>query len=291
MFRRERLLILMLASCGMANAGEPQQLILARFQGSADAGMSYLQQMLRAALQHTRDYADLPVTLSQQAMSPQRMFSEITKADGFSNIAVWACDGRFMRGNGVRRLAVPVDRGMLSYWLILTRSDRLATFQQIDTLQQLQGLTFSFGYPLGNNARLGWLQNLDIRDAPDMKQAMLMLQYGRFDGILVSATHAQLLRSQLPADGKLAFEPRLLLVYPAATCFAMGNQRAQLATQLQQGLQTIIANGQADAISHANHQTDFDPQLGLAQRKQLRINADANTAKLFASYRQWLYQP
>lgn len=287
----QTLLGLALLASSVAAENLPDTLRLARFQGSGDTGLAYLQQLLQAALLHTRDFRHLPVELTEQTMSPPRMFGEISKPGGLSNILVWACDSSFMQARDVRRIDIPVDRGMLSYWLIITRNELLPAYRQATSLAQLRAMKLTFGYPLGEHLRPHWRQNLDIHDAPDMKQALLMLEHGRFDGIIVSAIHAQALRASLPADGKLVLEPHLLLVYPSAACFATGQHQAKLAQQLQQGLATIINNGSAEKISRANHQSSLAPELGIRQRQRLMLQTDPKLAPMLKQYQQWLYKP
>lgn len=287
----QTLLGLALLASSAAAENLPDTLRLARFQGSGDTGLVYLQQLLQAALPHTRDFRHLPVELTEQTMSPPRMFGEISKPGGLSNILVWTCDSTFMQARDVHRIDIPVDRGMLSYWLIITRADLLPVYQHASSLAQLRGLKLTFGYPLGKHLRPHWKRNLDIHDAPNMKQALLMLQRGRFDGIIVSAIHAQALRASLPDNGKLVLEPNLLLTYPSAACFATGRHHAELARQLQHGLAAIINNGTAEKISIANHQGTLAPELGIRQRRRLTLQTDPALTPMLKQYQQWLYNP
>lgn len=267
-------------------------LLLARFQGAGDAGVAYQMQILREALVLTGDYSHFPVDLSVLPMSPQRMFSEIAQAQGQANIALWACDSSFMEEPGVRRIDVPVDRGILSFWLLLTRAELLPKFATIKTLPQLRQMKLTFGYPLGKHLRPAWREHLDIHDAPDMMQALRMLQYGRFDAILTNPTFVPKINASLPADGpKLVWEPRLLLEHPSATCFAVGEHNQKLAQQLQQGLQTVIRNGGAKRISDTTQQMHVPAGVELATRRRLELPASPAMRRIIAPYREWMYQP
>lgn len=288
------LLAALLLSPLFGNAEPIEKLQLAQFQGAGDAGQAYLQQMLREALAQTSDYRQLPVGLSELAMSPQRMFSEITRPQGLANIALWACEGGFMNEPGVRRIDVPVDRGIASYWLLLTREELLPRFRQIKSLEKLRQMKLTFGFPLGKNLRPAWREYLDIYDAPDVTQAMRMLQHGRFDAILLNPSFIPKIRDSLPADGpSLAFEPTLLLEYPSATCFAVGEQNEALARQLQQGLQAVIRSGGAKRISEATGQKNMSPELDLdlSRRQRLQLPASDTMARILKPYSEWLYKP
>lgn len=265
---------------------------LAQFPGSGDAGQAYLQQMLREALAQTRDYRQLPVSLSELPMNPQRIAGEITRPLGKANIALWACDGGLMNEPGVRRIDVPVDRGMSSYWLLLTREELLPRLQKIHSLEQLRPLKLTFGFPLGQNLRPVWREHLDIQDAPNQAQAMRMLQQGRFDAILVNPGHHQRIQANLPADGaRLAYEPNLLLEHPSATCFAVGEQNEQLAQQLQQGLQAVIRNDGARRISEATRQKNAPAELNLGNRQRLLLPASETMERILKPYGEWMYKP
>ena len=142
--------------------------------------------------------------------------------------------------------------------------------------------------------RPAWREYLDIYDAPDVTQAMRMLQHGRFDAILLNPSFIPKIRDSLPADGpSLAFEPTLLLEYPSATCFAVGEQNEALARQLQQGLQAVIRSGGAKRISEATGQKNMSPELDLdlSRRQRLQLPASDTMARILKPYSEWLYKP
>lgn len=274
------------------SAAALEALQLARFQGAGDAGVAYQTQLLREALALTPDYRNLPVTLSDLPMSPQRMFSEIAQAQGQANIALWACDSSFMNEPGVKRIDVPVDRGILSFWLLLTREELLPKFAAIKSLPQLRQMKLTFGYPLGKHLRPAWREHLDVYDAPDMMQALRMLQHGRFDAILTNPTFIPKINASLPADGpKLVWEPRLLLEHASATCFAIGEHNHRLELQLQQGLQAVIRSGGAKRISDATQQMHVPAGVELTTRRRLELPASPAMRSIIAPYREWMYQP
>ena len=193
---------------------------------------------------------------------------------------------------GVRRIDVPVDRGMSSYWLLLTREELLPRLQKIHSLEQLRPLKLTFGFPLGQNLRPVWREHLDIQDAPNQAQAMRMLQQGRFDAIMVNPGHHQRIQANLPADGaRLTYEPNLLLEHPSATCFAIGEQNEQLAQQLQQGLQAVIRNDGARRISEATRQKNAPAELNLGNRQRLLLPASETMERILKPYSEWMYKP
>lgn len=283
---------LLLAPLSLPAAEVISTLQLAQFPGSGDAGQAYLQQMLREALAQTRDYRQLPVSLSELPMNPQRIAGEITRPLGKANIALWACDGGLMTETGIRRIDVPVDRALASYWVLLTREELLPRFQKIRSLEELRPLKLTFGFPLGQNLRPVWREHFDIQDAPNQAQAMRMLQQGRFDAMLVNPGHHQRILASLPADGpRLTFEPNLLLEHPSATCFAVGTQHEQLAQQLQRGLQAVIRSDGARRISEATGQKTIPAELNLGNRQRLQLPASDTMERILKPYSEWLYHP
>jgi hypothetical protein len=188
-------------------------LIHPRAESNSDTRYQYDWTVLRTAMDKTRaSFGPYEIRESEQQMAPSRVEYEMASADGSLNIFVRSStvdlEKRFLP------VRIPVDRGMLSYRILLVRNADLPKFAAVQNLNDLR--TFRIGQGKGW-ADVGILKSagFQVIEGDSYDGLFSMLTAERFDAFSRSIDEAlREYEKQHDSHPTIAVEPTLLLHYP-----------------------------------------------------------------------------
>jgi len=262
---------LLLALCMGAAARGADQIIYPLTGGGGDSRYDYDWDVLRTALHKTdarfgafsmRQY-DIP-------MSPQRVSQELRTPGGHINILVRATDPGLEKDFLPIRL--PADRGLLSYRVLLVRTDQLPRFAKVRTLQDLRSLRAGLGMDWADVPILR-AAGLPVVEGRTYDGLFAMLDAGRFDYFSRGVDEAfRELGERRARHPQLAIEPTLLLRYPLPVYFFVRRdaEGERLARRIEAGLELMIKDGSLDALFE-HYKLGVIRQANLKQRRVIEI--------------------
>lgn len=243
---------------GLAQPGA--KVVFPRTETAADARDRYPIQLLELALakaQSRRPLEPHPIFMLQA-----RALHELAQGQGLD--VVWTMTSA-EREQGLLPIRIPIDRGLLGWRLLLVRESELSRFAALKRAEQLQALTGGQGADWPDTAILraaGYRIDPSAR-YPDL---FLKLAAGRIDYFPRSVQEIWGEQALHAAKG-LVVEPRLALHYPTAMYFFVSRRRADLAADIQRGLEAALADGSFDAL----FQRHFGAMLARARLNERRV--------------------
>lgn len=143
-------------------------------------------------------------------------------------------------------IKVPLFKGMIGWRVLLINQEYSTQFAAIKSASQLKSLKALQGHDWPDTKIL--TQNgYNVLAQANYEQMFKLLARGKGDYFprSVIEVHSELAaRDELP----LIIEPNLLLKYPTAFYFFVNKEKVELANALQNGLTTMLNNGEFDAI-------------------------------------------
>ncbi|WP_157670744.1 hypothetical protein [Chitinibacter sp. GC72] len=261
-----RFIYLLICMLGFAKPIHAQSYRLAEFQGISMESMRYFTLLANATL------SPMDKAVLTTPMSPERMMLETSKPNGLSQFMIWSCSLNTMALIGLKRIDIPLDRGMSGYWVLAANKARQADLAKVNSIAQLKNWRLSTGFPQNNpNPLFGELQ---LSYAPTVQHALEMTAKGRLDGVLLQARMAESLRTRLPVGVEL--DQRLMISRHTALCFYVQQSELKLIDKLQNGLDRIIKNGIALRLSEQEGLTQAIKSLALDKRQNITTQATPN---------------
>lgn len=165
----------------------------------------------------------------------------------------------------------PIAKGLLGYRLLIIKRDKLATFKQINSAEQMQALTI--GIPATwADAHLFRANNYCVCEKGSFAEIFQRLQHNEFDYVALGANEIEEAFTTMAEPlGDLVIAPSLMLYYPFPLVFYIHPQQVELAARVARGLQCITNNGQLAAIFDKYH-GDIVERLSLRQRKTFSLH-------------------
>lgn len=277
-----KFIFVLIGAWGVSGLALGQTYHLAEFQGVNDENIRYFTQLANAALSPNDQ-----VTLTGP-MSPERMMLETGKAQGLSQLMIWNCSLDSAKHAGLKRIDIPLDRGLSSYWVLAVNHSKRAELAKITSIQQLSNWRLSTGFPQNNAQPI--FGELRLINTPTIKSALEMTAKGRLDGVLMQVRMANSLQSSLPAG--VTLDQQLVIARPNAACFYVQKTDQKLARSLQTGLNRIIKDGLAQRLSEQAGLPQVIKALQLDKRRTLTAQPDANwrASEIRKAYPGWLFE-
>ena len=226
--------------------------------------------VLEEALERTRGaFGDYRLVALPPAPGRRQRY-DLLQGHPITSVAVFNSASENARG--LVPVRIPVDRGLLSYRILLIRSDDQARFDQVQSVDDLKTVRFGF---------LSWWSEVEIMKAAgapvvtgdNYDGLYRMLSARRFDAFSrgVSEIQADLERGEQFVPG-LAIEKHLLLHYPLPVYFWFpdnpdGRLRAE---RVRVGLASMIADGSLQAMLDKRYGAEFTA-LDLAGRRVIEV--------------------
>jgi hypothetical protein len=227
---------LLLAGLGVSAQCSALHVVYPQGESPGDERLIYPRDVLRMALEHSGEAFTLQA--SEAPMQQDRALLQLRARDGID--IVWTTAAR-ARDLGLRRVPVPIDRGLIGWRLLLIRAGDEPRFAAMDSLAGLARLLGGQGHDWPD-LRILSHNGLRVTGSQTYEGLFAMLARGHIDYLPrgVSEVGGELARH---GGQSLAIEPRLMLVYPSALYFFVNQDDEALAATVQRGLDHAIADG------------------------------------------------
>lgn len=172
------------------------------------------------------------------------------------------------RDRQLRIVPIPIDRGLIGWRVLLIRRGDEGRFSEVRTAAQLEQIPMAQGQDWPDLTILRD-NGFDVAAAADYKSLFEMLTMRHVDAIPRSVAEiGQELRS--PNATNLAMESHLLLHYPSALVFFVSKSNAQLADDIQKGLEHAISDGSFQKLFKRTYSASLSA-LHLRNRKVIEL--------------------
>lgn len=279
-----RLLLLLTLLCYLpVQAGE--LLTYPRHSDGAEPE-AYVIELLRQALE--RSGAGHSLQPSAKAMPQSRAQLSLEQNDGHVQL-MWTMTTR-ERELSMLPVRIPIYKGLIGWRVALVREEDRDWLKSLREPAQLKPMRFGqrADWPDTHILRSNGLQVITSQSYDSLFR---MLDAGRFDLFpreVVVAWDEQQRASN--AGLKLAVDPHIVIHYPSAFYFFTSRARAELAADIQRGLEAMIADGSFDRLFEQYH-GDTLRRARLDQRRVIELqNPDLPEQTPFARKELW-YRP
>jgi len=256
-----------------AGAGPQQQEMTYIFnapESSLDKRYEYHWEILRSALERTRDKWGPARMVKSEPMSEKRQASELRNDTGRLTVMYLGTVPDFEKN--LIGIHIPVDRNLGGYNVLLIRKDRRNDFQGISSVEDLRRFSFGLG--------LGWVDvdilrksNLKVVTGSSYDGLFEMLLHRRFDVFLRAATEVLEEQEQRQKEmPDLFIEESIVFYYllPMYFWFPKTVAGERLAARAEEGMRAMIADGTYDRIFDQYQRPKIE-RLRLKERKILPI--------------------
>lgn len=280
-------LLLAFVSSAPAPPPAPMNYIYHRPESALDVRYVYHWEILRTALERTKDKWGPYRMVPAEFMTEQRQTFELKHATGKLTVMYLSTTPDFEKT--LIPIRIPVDKNLGGYCVFLIRKEDQARFANVQSLDDLR----KFRYGLG----LGWIDVGILRDSgfnvvtgSSYDGLFEMLVQKRFDVFLRAAVEVldeyDQRRQRLP---DLSIEDHILFYYPLPMYFWFPKtpEGQRLAARAEEGMRMMIADGTYDRIFD-KYQRHKIMQLRLKERKQFSItNPNVGPETPFKEKRLW----
>ncbi len=246
----------------------------------------YVIELLRQALEHSG--AGHSLRPSPRSMTQSRAQLALEQNDGSVQL-MWTMTTR-EREQSMLPIRIPIYKGLIGWRVILVREEDRDWLKSIDSLAQLKPMRFGqrADWPDSHILRSNGLQ---VITSQSYESLFRMLDAGRFDLFPREVVVAWDEQQRASTEGlKLAVDPHIVVHYPSAFYFFTSRARADLANDIQRGLEAMITDGSFDRLFEQYHGATL-AQAKLGQRRVIELqNPDLPEQTPFARKELW-YQP
>jgi hypothetical protein len=202
----------------------------------------YYYELLEAAMQTTEaEFGPYRVERDTSPMSSARWNAEAIR--GIRVNVLWSDVGHPEVDEGMIPVAVPADRGVHGYRVLLIRKDRQQDFDSVRTLSDMRRFVVGQGENWGD-IKIFKANGLRVSTAPKYDLLFSMLDARRFDYFSRSVLEAPVEIDTFGRDHPdLAIERGLLLHYRFPVVYYVSKRYPELARRMQAGLEKMVANG------------------------------------------------
>jgi ABC-type amino acid transport substrate-binding protein len=281
---------ILLANSIPAFATDPMRYIYNAPESALDKRYEYHWEILRTALERTKEKFGPYVMESSVFMTENRQAFELRNATGKLTVMYLSTTPEFERD--LIPVRIPVDKNLGGYCVFLINRQDQNRFANIQTLDDLKKFTYGLG--------LGWIDvgilksnGLKVVTGSNYDGLFEMLANHRFDIFLRAAVEVlgeyDQRKDRLPS---LTIEPNIILYYPLPMYFWFPKtaEGQRLADRAREGMMSMIADGTYDRIFFTYQQWKID-RLDLKHRRIFKINNPfLGPETPFADKRLW-YDP
>ncbi|WP_024302527.1 ABC transporter substrate-binding protein [Pseudogulbenkiania sp. MAI-1] len=226
-----------------------------------DPNEKYIQAILQLGLQKSGKPYRLVATKPEMLQS--RAILEARKPDGLIDV-LWSMTTS-EREAKLLPIRIPIDKGLLGWRVVLTRTDRAHALDGIKDLADLRPLSACQGHDWPDTTILRF-NGLNVITSSSYDTLFSMLQAKRCDFFPRSIMEVwNDLDNHLGSP--LAVDHDIVIHYPAAAYFFVSPRRPQLAKDLQNGLEKAIFDGSFERL----FQSRLGPFIERAQLQRRRV--------------------
>lgn len=216
-----------------------------RPESGPDERSRYSQRLLELVLQ--RAYITYRVELHPVRMQQGRAIVRLKNNQGLEVLSTMTSTEREQEMLPIR---IPIDKGLIGWRLLLINRSQAGKFKAVTSLDDLKRLTAGQGadWP---DVRILRANGLNVYGTSNYDSLFHMLDSERIDYFprSVNEIWAELDNSQL----RIMAEPTIALHYPAAIYFFVRKGNTQLANDISEGLEKMIADGSFEKLFQEYH--------------------------------------
>jgi ABC-type amino acid transport substrate-binding protein len=274
---------LLVALLSLPHAHAAERLSYPRHSDGIDPE-AYALELLTAALNRTPGRYELQATPLPMAQSRALLAIE---HDSKSVHVMWTMTSR-EREERLLPIRIPIYRGLIGWRVLLQRTGDAEQLATVNTLDDLKRYTFGQRHDWPDTTILR-ANGLNVVASQHYQGLFQMLAAGRFDLFPREVVVAWQERDRAVARGlDLTVDAHLLLHYPTAFYFFTSRNRPDLATDIERGLEAMIADGSFQRLFEQYH-GDTLRQANLHKRRIIELNnPDLPPATPFSRKELWL---
>ncbi len=213
-------------------------------EANPDPRGDYFLSLLKLVLDKTvASHGTFQLQMSDSLMPQGRALESLMGARRLD--VVWAVTS-MERELALRPIRIPLDKGLFGYRVLLIRQGDETRFSSVRSLSDLARLQAGQGHDWPDTIILR-NNGLPVETSSSYPNLFTMLALGRFDYFPRSVAEVGGELRGHP-DAGLVVESTLLLHYPSAVYFFVAHDNNSLATRLEAGLTTAIADGSFEAL-------------------------------------------
>lgn len=235
-----------------------------RPESEPDVRSVYAQRLLELALQ--RAYITYRLELHPVRMQQGRAIVRLKNGQGIEVLSTMTSADREQELLPVR---IPIDKGLIGWRLLLINKEQARKFASVSNLDELKTLMAGQGsdWP---DVRIMRANGLTVYDGTSNYISLFsMLERQRIDYFPRSVTEIWSEADQY--QQRLMVEPSIVLRYPSAIYYFVRKGNVQLATDIREGLEKMIADGSFDKLFQ-EHFGDMIARSNLMQRRILDLS-------------------
>ncbi|RYY02977.1 MAG: diguanylate cyclase [Gammaproteobacteria bacterium] len=225
----------------------------------------YMQGLLKLALSYSNKHYTF--TTTEETYSRPRLMESVKNG---SVTLMWGGTSDQMEQD---YLPVRIDayRGLMSHRILIIRDGDQARFDAIKTIDDLRKIKFGQGRSW-QDASIMESAGFNVVKSTKKPGLFYMLDGGRFDAFPRGANEAWSETSAFPKLN-LAVEKQLVLVYPLPTYFFVHKNEAEVAKDIENGLEAAIKDGSFDNYFYNSKEVkDVLDRADLPNRRAFYIN-------------------
>jgi len=252
-------------------------------QGQGERAEHYPVRLLKMAL--TRAGADHTLESTSVMMRQNRGLAELR--NGRAIDVMWTMSSQ-QRERDLLPVRIPLDMGLIGWRLLLIRKRDAARFAAIRKQAELQALDALQGHDWPDTDILR-ANGFKVQTASDYAGMFKMLESGRVD-YFPRAVFEVWNEAEAFAAQDLMVAPGLALHYPAAFYFFVNKSNTTLATAIQRGLESMLADGSYERLFR-DYFGDMVSRSGLDARRVFELRNPLLSPATPLSRRQLWYRP
>jgi hypothetical protein len=237
-------------------------------QSALDPRVSYKNELLRLALEHTVDnYGPYKITNAAPRLNPLQARKQL-QTGRILNVYIAVTNPGWEKETIAIKL--PIRKGLLNYRVLLVHKDDLPLFEKIKTLKELKKLTVGLLYQWSTTAVMNE-QGFQIIKGSNYDGIFKMLDSHRFNFLPrgVNEIFGEL-EQRKDILKNVVVEPELALYIPSPAYIFVSPKYPRIAKRLQEGLEMMIKDGSFDALFHQYYDESI-AKSNLNQRRILKL--------------------
>jgi hypothetical protein len=252
-------------------------------EGQGERSEHYPVRLLKMAL--ARAGADTTLESTSVMMRQNRGLAELR--NGRAIDVMWTMSS-LQREQDLLPVRIPLDMGLIGWRLLLIRKSDAERFAAIRRQAELQGLDALQGHDWPDTEILR-ANGFKVQTASDYAGMFKMLESGRVD-YFPRAVFEVWNEAEAFAAQDLMVAPGLALHYPAAFYFFVNKSNTALATAIQRGLESMLADGSYERLFR-DYFGEMVSRSGLGARRVFELRNPLLSQATPLARRQLWYRP
>jgi hypothetical protein len=238
-----------------------------------DTSYGYYTELLHKALTKAAKGRPVPALLPTMDMEQDRAVQELMRG---RTIDIYWMGTDKNRNAALRAIPIPLERGLMGYRQFVVHRKRVAEFEQVHSLAELQKFTACQGTHWPDTGILR-AADLKVKTSTGYENLFKQIAAGRCDYFPRGFHEIRIEMNKRAGEFPelVAYEP-LILHYPFAVYFFVRQDNHALAAWVQEGLEQMIDDGELLAhIQQHPHTRRAFPLARLAERRIINIPNDS----------------